>query len=163
MQKLQFGALADALPHAAGEQLDESVYRELGFFIVRNVIPRAQIERWQALWEEFYRGTLQHNRKVDPFNPVHVHEQAPTELENIHRCDALLDVMETLYPDLAIFMQRFVIKTHDSRNPVFVHSDFAYDYGWPEKNYGIPAAYPIERGHRWHFVLSRHPPFRLPG
>jgi hypothetical protein len=41
--------------------------------------------------------------------------------------------MQQLYPDLALYMQRFVIKDKNSRGSMFVHADFAYDFGWPEK------------------------------
>lgn len=130
---IEIGSLRDMIPLADSERLSPEIYRETGFFIIRKAIPSARIQQWQCAWEDFYSQNLADNRKVDKFNPVHVHEKLPPVLAEIHKCPELLDVMQKLYPDLALFMQRFVIKDHDSRTPVFVHNDFCYDYGWPEK------------------------------
>ena len=133
VKRIKIGAERRLIPRADSTELDPAVYMETGFFVVRKVIPQPAIKMWQSSWERFYDEKLSVNRQIDPFNPVHVHEAAPKDLAEVHKCPELLDVMERLYPDLALFTQRFVIKSHDSRAPVFVHHDFAYDYGWPEK------------------------------
>ena len=103
------------------------------FFVVRRLIPDDQINEWQVEWDRFYASKLKNKRNVDPFNPVNVDEQLSPKLAEIHKCSHLLDLMQVIYPDLALFMQRFVIKDQNSRDSVFVHQDFCYDYGWPEK------------------------------
>lgn len=133
MKPLDIGNIRDLIVKADSTELAPDIYREVGFFIVRRVIPQDRVKQWQHEWSRFYEEKLLNNRNVDPFNPVHVHEALPQVLAEIHKCPELLDVMQILYPDLALFMQRFVIKDHNSRNPVFVHNDFCYDYGWPEK------------------------------
>jgi len=133
MRQLEIGPERELLAAADAATFAPDIYRETGFFVVRQAIPAARISRWQESWAKFYASTLAGARRVDPFNPVQVHESAPADLAEIHRCPELLDVLEVLYPDLALFMQRFVIKAADSRASVFVHSDFGYDYGWPEK------------------------------
>jgi hypothetical protein len=133
MEPLKIGDIGDYIPLADSLTFSPEVYREAGFFVVRGVVPQDTIQIWQSEWDRFYSTSLRGSRKVNPFNPVQVLEDAPDVLRSIHRCPEILDVMEQLYPDLALFMQRFVIKDASSRKPVFVHSDFGYDYGWPEK------------------------------
>jgi hypothetical protein len=133
MKQFDIGDIRSLIPQAISETFDPEIYRETGFFVVRNVVPQEQIEDWQREWRSFYQTALDGKRKVNPYNPVHVNEAPPEALANIHAYPAILDVLEMLYPDLAIFMQRFVIKDSSSRTPVFPHGDFAYDYGWPEK------------------------------
>lgn len=133
MTQFDIGDIRPLIPKADNEAFDPDIYRETGFFIVRNVVPPSHIESWQDEWQRFYERTLDGKRQVNPFNPVQVNEKAPKSLANIHANPAILDVLEKLYPDLALFMQRFVIKDSSSRTPVFPHGDFAYDYGWPEK------------------------------
>ena len=133
MEQIEIGDIRDLILKADSEKLSPDIYRETGFFIVRQAIPEDRIRLWQREWNRFYRGELAGDRTVDRFNPVHLHEKLPPVLAEIHKCAELLDVMQLLYPDLALFMQRFVIKDHNSRTPVFAHNDFCYDYGWPEK------------------------------
>ncbi|MGI9285952.1 MAG: phytanoyl-CoA dioxygenase family protein [Pseudomonadales bacterium] len=133
MEPIEIGNIRYLIPLADAEKLSPDIYRETGFFVVRRVIPCGQILEWQNEWDRFYNEKLAKDRDVDPYNPVNVHEDLPSVLAEIHKCPELLDVMQLLYPDLALFMQRFVIKDHNSRAPVFVHNDFCYDYGWPEK------------------------------
>ena len=133
MKPFDIGDIRDLIPKADSERLSVDVYRQTGFFVVRRVIPQDQIRGWQLEWERFYTEKLANNRNVDPYNPVMVHEQLPPKLAEIHKCPQLLDVMQQVYPDLALFMQRIVIKDRTSRKAVFVHQDFCYDYGWPEK------------------------------
>ena len=108
-----------------------SVYAATGVFVLRNAIPSASVASWQDAWSSFHRQL--EDRKIDPFNPVVVHEEIPEVLAGIHRCPELLDTMQMIYPDLALYMQRFVVKDRRSRAPVFLHHDFGYDLGWPEK------------------------------
>lgn len=133
MKRLEIGDLAAAIPDADGTTFSPETYRQSGFFVLRGALPRDQVRIWQDQWREFHERRLDGKRKVNPFNPVHVQETTPAGLKEVHAHPALLDVMELLYPDLALYMQRFVIKDASSRTPVFPHSDFPYDYGWPEK------------------------------
>ncbi|WP_111414179.1 phytanoyl-CoA dioxygenase family protein [Billgrantia lactosivorans] len=133
MKPLDIGSVRDSIDKADARVLSTAIYREVGFFVIRGAIPMERILQWQHEWSRFYEDRLSKSRSVDPFNPVHVHEVLPAALAEIHQCPELLDIMQELYPDLALFMQRFVIKDRNSRTPVFVHNDFCYDYGWPEK------------------------------
>jgi hypothetical protein len=112
--------------------LSPDVYRRTGLFVLRRAIPDAVIRGWQDAWSRFSRGTTA-DRRVDPYNPVVVHEPLTPPLSEIYRCGYLLDVLETIYPDLALYTQRIVVKDGKSRGPVFLHHDAGYDIGWPEK------------------------------
>ena len=133
MKSFEIGSIRDQIPKADSENLSLEVLSETGFFVVRRVIPEDKIRDWQQEWDRFYSSTLANKRDVDPYNPVDVAEKGPPKLAEIHKCPELLDVMQLVYPDLALFKQRFVIKDHYSRTPVFVHQDFPYDYGWPDR------------------------------
>jgi ectoine hydroxylase-related dioxygenase (phytanoyl-CoA dioxygenase family) len=124
-------AMRQLLPRLEARALSVDAYRKAGAFVVRGAVPSEQVAQWQLAWRTFAGQSQQ--RKVDPFNPVVVHEEIPAVLAEIHRCPAILDVMEQLYPDLALYQQRFVIKDAQSRTPVFLHQDYGYDHGWPEK------------------------------
>jgi hypothetical protein len=123
--------------HSLVGRLDSSafvpdVYRKTGLFVLRRAIPEALILEWQAAWAQFC-GEIAAGRHVDPYNPVVVHEPLTPPLREIYRCASLLDVLETIYPDLALYTQRIVIKDGKSRGPVFLHHDAGYDIGWPDK------------------------------
>ena len=133
MKSIEIGSISDQIPLADSQVFSLDIYRETGFFVVRRLIPEDQIREWQLEWDRFYMEKLADKRNVDRFNPVNVNEQLSPKLAEIHKCSQLLDVMQLIYPDLALFMQRFVIKDQNSRDPVFIHQDFCYDYGWPEK------------------------------
>ncbi len=133
MQRFEIGDIREDIPKADSDTFSPDIYRNTGFFVLRGVVPPEQVRHWQQEWATFYTRTLEGKRQVNPFNPVHVFEEPPEALAQVHAFPAILDEVQKLYPDLALFMQRFVIKDGNSRKPVFPHSDFAYDYGWPEK------------------------------
>ena len=47
MEPLEIGSLKESIAEADSDVFDPDVYRETGFFVVRNVIPQGQIEAWQ--------------------------------------------------------------------------------------------------------------------
>lgn len=127
------GSIDQWLPRLDSAVFSPEVYAAAGVFVLRNAIRSETIAAWQNDWRTFYETTLAAGRKVDPFNAVVVHEEVPESLANVHRDPDILDVMERVYPDLALYMQRLVVKDRSSRTPVFLHHDFGYDLGWPEK------------------------------
>lgn len=125
--------LAGAWPHLDQSRLQPEHYRRLGVCVLRQVVPSAVVAQWQQAWADFRDGQLKDGRQVDPYNPVVLHETVSGELARIHEHPVLLDLMQQIYPDLALYVQRFVIKDAQSRNAVFLHQDCCYDLGWPEK------------------------------
>jgi hypothetical protein len=131
--RFPFAELGEVLSRIDGDTLDKDVYRDLGVLITRNVIPHTTMEAWIRAWKTFQSSTLAEGRKLDPYNQVVLHEPVPDELQRIHRHPVLLDFMAQLYPDLGLYLQRFVIKDLHNRDPVFLHQDYGYNLGWPEK------------------------------
>jgi hypothetical protein len=91
------------------------------------------MKQWIDAWSSFQSSTLSNGRRLDPYNQVVLHEAVSEELQLIHRHPILLDFIEQLYPDLGLYLQRFVIKDIHNREPVFLHQDYCYNLGWPEK------------------------------
>ena len=131
--RFPFAELGEALSRIDGDTLDKDVYRDLGVLIVRNVIPQSVMKEWIRAWKTFQSSALAEGRRLDPYNQVVLHEPVSEELRSIHRHPVLLDLMEQLYPDLGLYLQRFVIKDVHNRDPVFLHQDYCYNLGWPEK------------------------------
>ena len=115
------------------DELSVDVYRRTGVAVLRHALPQSLVAQWMDAWSRFYNSDVGVARSVDPFNPVLLREPVSAELATMHRHPLLLDVMERIYPDLGLFIQRFLLKDVQSRAPVFVHQDFGYDIGWPEK------------------------------
>ena len=126
--------IRELLPRLDAERFDVDVFRQTGVFVIRQAISMDTIHEWQRVWEQFYGTDLGGNRSVNKFNPVAVDETPPPELAAMHRNPQLLDVIEQAFgPDIGLYNQRFVIKDYQSRGPVFLHSDFPYHLGWPNK------------------------------
>lgn len=133
MDYVPAGDLLGCVGQLDTHEFSPDLYRQAGVFVLRRAIPDAAIRTWQTAWSRFCDDVLAGDRHVDPYSPVVVSEGVPPPLSDIYRCAPLLDVLERVYPDLALYMQRFVVKDRKSRTPVFLHQDVGYDIGWPEK------------------------------
>ena len=131
--RFPFTVLGQALSRIDGSRLDTDVYRDLGVLIVRNVIPHTVMDQWIGAWKAFQSTVLAEGRRLDPYNRVALDEPVSEELQCIHRHPVLLDFIEQVYPDLGLYLQRFLIKDRHNRDPVFLHQDYCYNLGWPEK------------------------------
>jgi len=134
MERIGVRALHALLPDLDSDEFSAELFHTAGVCVLRGAIPSETIASWQAAWNDFYGVDLSGGRKVNRFNPVAVDEQPPPPLSDMHRHPALLDVAEQVFgPDIALYNQRFVIKDQHSRGPVFLHQDFPYHLGWPNK------------------------------
>jgi hypothetical protein len=133
MQLIESGNIARDIGLLDSRRFNANLYQKSGVFILRGAIPSSIVASWQLAWRAFKDKRLAQGRQVNPFNPVVVNEALPPALAEIHRCEHLLDVGQLIYPDLALYMQRMLVKDEKSRAPVFLHHDFGYDTGWPEK------------------------------
>ena len=115
------------------EHLDAEAYHQLGVFVLRSAVPQPVLVEWMRSWRDFQEARLANGRDMDPFNPVVLNEAVSDDLANLYRHPVLLDVMEAIYPDLGFYTQRFVLKDRHNSQPVFLHQDFSYNLGWPEK------------------------------
>jgi hypothetical protein len=126
--------IREKIPLLDSDRFSKEVFDQCGVFVIRGAIPAETIARWQSAWNRFYAEQLEAERNVNRFNPVSVDETPPAELAAMHQDPDILDVVEQAFgPDIALYNQRFVIKDHRSRGPVFLHSDFPYHRGWPRK------------------------------
>ena len=122
------------LPKLDSDTFSAEVFSTTGIFVVRNAIASETIRFWQSEWNSFYASILAKARNVGRFNPVQVNDALPQTLADIPSHPELLDIVEQAFgPDIALFNHRFVIKDPDSRGPVFLHHDFCYHLGWPNK------------------------------
>lgn len=134
MQRLGAAAIHDLIPQVESSHFSKELFYAAGIFLVRNAIPVETLRTWREAWQSFHEIGLASGRKVNRFNPVAVEEKPPAPLSDVYRHPALLDIAEQAFgPDIALYNQRFVIKDKDSRGQVFLHQDFPYHLGWPNK------------------------------
>jgi len=134
VERIGISKIRELLPRADSETFSAEIFRAAGIFVIRKAIPPEVAQGWQETWTDFYARELSSGRKVNRFNPVAVDESPPPTLAEMHRHPALLDIIERVFgPDIALYNQRFVIKDHHSRGSVFLHQDFPYHFGWPNK------------------------------
>jgi len=125
----QVAALA---PACDAPVFDVEVFRAVGAFVVRNLFPAETVAAWQAAWAEFQANTLA-ARKVG-FNKVAVEEPLPPVLATMYESPEHRAVARAMFgPDVGLYNHRFVIKDQFSRDPVFLHQDYCYHLGFPEK------------------------------
>jgi hypothetical protein len=146
MKKIGVPAITELLPRIEGKAFAPDVFAQSGLFIVRQAIPPAQLEEWRCAWDSFYTAELAGGANVSRFNPVSIDLQVPPVLAAIHQAPALLDIVEQAFgPDLALYNQRFVIKDKYRLGDIFVHSDYPYHHGWPNKASAFLALGPVNR------------------
>lgn len=119
-----------ALPLASAEKFDPEVYRETGFFVMRQAIDQAVVQRWQDEWRHFYAGQLSQGRKVNRANPVALSEQLPGSLASMYQEPVFAETLKPVFGEhIALYNHRFVIKDAHSRDKVFLHQDSCYHLG----------------------------------
>ena len=124
--------VAALVPACDALVFDAEVFRTVGAFVVRDLFPAATVAAWQAAWGEFQANMLA-VRKVG-FNKVAVEEPLPPVLATMYESDHHRAVARKLFgEDVGLYNHRFVIKDQFSRDPVFLHHDYCYQLGLPEK------------------------------
>lgn len=112
------------------DRFDRDIYKQAGVMVLRNVIPRGVVCRWQDVWNEFQDLKLRNSRRINESNPVALMETLPGELATMYREPSLIDVMKQVHgQDVALYSHRFVIKDQFSRGKVFLHQDSCYQLG----------------------------------
>ena len=134
MQSLPPDKIRSLLPKIDNKELDVELYRQTGLFILREALPLSIIKNWQSAWSDFYASIVAKGRQINPYNAAVVQEPAPSSLAKLYENKGLLDVVEKVHgPDLAFYFQRFLVKDKNNLAPVFLHQDFGYNCGWPDK------------------------------
>ena len=140
------------------EKFDKNVFDKTGLFVVRNAIPAALIKEWKAEWDSFYEKNLAAGRNVNTSNPVDLKEPLPPKLATIYKNDILLDFAEQVFgKDVALLNHRFVIKDKFSPGEIFLHHDYCYHIGLPNKaSFFVPLSYAGKKNGGLTFYLGTH-------
>jgi hypothetical protein len=152
-------ALMESLiPKIEGAKFDKSVFDQTGLFIMRNALPKNLIQEWKSDWDEFYEKNLANGRNVNVNNPVDLKEPLPDKLANIYKNEILLNVAEEVFgKDVALLNHRFVIKDKFSPGEIFLHHDFCYHVGLPNKaSFFVPLSYSGKKNGGLTFYLGTH-------
>jgi len=146
MKKIGVTSIKALLPGIDSVDFVPELFMQTGLFVIRNLIPSEELLLWQREWDAFYADNLSAGENVGRFNPVTIDLAVPPSLQVIHQSASLLDIVEKVFgPDLALYNQRFVIKDKYRLGDIFVHTDFPYHYGWPNKASAFVALSPVNR------------------
>jgi len=146
------------IPQIEGTKFNKEIFDKTGLFIMRNVIPEDLMKEWQTEWNSFYQKSLSSGRNVNVNNPVDLKEQLPEKLSMIYKNDILLDIAEQVFgKNVALLNERFVIKDKFSPGEVFLHHDFCYHIGLPNKaSFFVPLSYAGGKNGGLTFYLGTH-------
>lgn len=146
MKRIGVSGLNALLPRIDSDFFDHEVFAQTGLFVVRRAIPANDLLPLRAAWDEFYAAELASGENVSRFNPVSIDLAIPPALQAVCRLPALLEIVEQVFgPDLALYAQRFVIKDKHRLGNIFLHADFPYHFGWPNKASVFVAFSPVSR------------------
>ena len=139
-------------------KFDKDIFEKLGLFIIKNAIPPTLIKDWQEEWDNFYVKNLLNSRNVNVYNPVELQEKLPEKLSLIYKSDILLNHVEEVFGEnIALYNHRFVIKDKFSPGEVFLHHDFCYHLGYPNKvSFFVPLSYAGKKNGSLTFYLGTH-------
>jgi hypothetical protein len=118
-----------------GNQFDKVTYAETGVFILRNAIPQDVILDLQNRWNEYFSDLTQNtSRKLDSNNPVNFTENLPEGLNDFWQSESVKNVAKAIFEDnVALYNHRIVMKDRKSDQAIFLHQDYCYHIGFPEK------------------------------
>ncbi|MEO7044365.1 MAG: phytanoyl-CoA dioxygenase family protein [Ferruginibacter sp.] len=137
---------------------DKGIFDKTGLFIIRKAIPNDTIQEWKEEWVKFYQDSLAKGRNVNVNNPVDLKEALPEKLGLIYKNEILLDFAEQVFgKNVALLNHRFVIKDKFSPGEVFLHHDFCYHVGMPNKaSFFVPLSYAGKKNGGMSFYLGTH-------
>lgn len=119
-----------------GSIFDKEIYDKSGVFVIRNFIDKDKIKQLQKTWESFYDGLLKNGgRKIDKSNFVNFKDELPSEILNFWKSDYVKKICNLIYGNnVALYHSRILIKDKKSENKVFLHQDYCYHLGFPNKS-----------------------------
>lgn len=139
-------------------EFNKNVFEKTGLFIVKNALPQSLVKEWKEEWDNFYKEKLADGRNVNVNNPVDLKENLPEKLALIYKNDILLNFAEQVFGEnVALLNHRFVIKDKFSPGEVFLHHDFCYHIGFPNKaSFFVPISYSGKKNGGLTFYLGTH-------
>jgi hypothetical protein len=135
---------------------NKKIYDKSGVFIIKNFIDEIKIKELQNIWLTYYDEILKNGgRQVDTANFVNFKNELPSEMINFWKSKYVKELCNLIYGDnVALYHSRVLIKDKQSENKVFLHQDYCYHLGFPNKtNLFIPLFDYTEK----HGVLSFYP------
>lgn len=118
-----------------GKNFDAETFCRAGVFIWREAIPFNVISHLQQVWLAYYEDLISKGgRKIDPNNSVNYQDALPDDLKNFWSSDSVKNIAISIYgPDVALYNHRVVMKDRNSDATVFLHQDYCYHLGFPDK------------------------------
>jgi ectoine hydroxylase-related dioxygenase (phytanoyl-CoA dioxygenase family) len=150
--------VAGLLDKIESSSFNKEVYDKTGIFIMRSVLPESLVKEWRSEWDEFYAASLANGRNVNVNNPVDLKEKLPEKLATLYKNDILLDIAEQVFgKNVALNNHRFVIKDKFSLGEVFLHQDYCYNLGFPNKaSFFVPLSYAGKKNGMLTFYAGTH-------
>lgn len=118
-----------------GIKFDKVKYAETGVYVLKNAISEDVILDLQNRWNNYFSDlTKNSNRKLDINNPVNFTEDLPEGLKDFWKSESVINVAKAIFNDnVALYNHRIVMKDKKSDQNVFLHQDYCYHVGFPEK------------------------------
>jgi hypothetical protein len=135
MNKKEYIRKKNVRTEIEGVQFDNLTYEETGVFIWRNAISQETILDLQQRWNEYF-SLLTHEsvRKLDANNPVNFTENLPDGLHDFWQNEAVKNIAKAIFTDnVALYNHRIVMKDKKSDQTIFLHQDYCYHVGFPQK------------------------------
>lgn len=141
------------------EKFDKEVFDTFGVVIMRNILDKVIVNKWNECWEEFHEKKVKNNPNAyDPHNPVCIKEQLPDLLQNIYKDETLIKIAKQVWGDhLALCYHRILSKEPGENSSVILHQDFNYQLGFYNKSsFFIPLEYTNENNGGITFYPGTH-------
>lgn len=115
---------------------DKNVFNETGVFVWKQAIPEEIVLDLQNQWKLYYSEILKEKggRVLDTNNVVNFKETLPEALNNFWKSEYIKKVAVAVWGEnVALYNHRIVMKDKNSDQTVFLHQDYCYHIGFPEK------------------------------
>ena len=110
-------------------QLNLDAFRADGIVILKDLFTGAERRDLASHWEKFSES-LKTNGRNHSDNLIEVLEQPPAELAEFFRNPKLIEVAKRIYGEnIAIYLQRFLLKDDNYRGTAWLHHDAPYSRG----------------------------------
>jgi hypothetical protein len=115
---------------------NKEIYNKSGIFIIENFIDKNKIKELQNIWLSYYDSLIKNGgREIDKSNPVNFKNKLPTEMLNFWKSDYIKNLGNIIYGDnVSLYHTRILIKDRQSDSKVFLHQDYCYHLGFPNKS-----------------------------
>jgi hypothetical protein len=115
---------------------DKEIYDKSGIFIIKNFIDKTKIKELQNIWNDYYGELIKNGgRKIDNTNFVNFKNELPDKILNFWKSEYIKNISNLIYGNnVALYHSRVLIKDKNSENKVFLHQDYCYHLGFPNKS-----------------------------